>query len=73
MSQALLKPLDFTRLPETEMLARSREFLARMSTRRTVRDFSPEPVPFELIANAIATAGRAPSGANQQPWTFVVV
>jgi nitroreductase len=44
-----------------------------MATRRTVRDFSSESVPFELIQNAIATAGRAPSGANQQPWTFVVV
>ncbi len=65
--------LDFERLPEAEQLARSREFLARMRTRRTVRDFSSEPVPFELIANAIATAASAPSGANQQPWTFVVV
>jgi nitroreductase len=44
-----------------------------MQTRRTVRDFSTEAVPFELIENAIATAGTAPSGANQQPWTFVVV
>ena len=66
-------PLDFERLPPDEQLARSREFLARMQTRRTVRDFSHEPVAFELIATAIATANTAPSGANQQPWTFVVV
>ncbi len=66
-------PLNFQHLPEGEQLARSREFLARMQTRRTVRDFSSAPVPFELIANAITTAGTAPSGANQQPWTFVVV
>lgn len=71
--QPTYEPLDYTRLPEAEMLARSRAFLARLQTRRTVRDFSPDPVPFELIANAIAAAGRAPSGANQQPWTFVVV
>jgi nitroreductase len=38
-----------------------------------VRHFSSEPVPYELIENAIRTAGTAPSGANQQPWTFVVV
>ena len=38
-----------------------------------MRQFSTDPVPFELIANAIAVAGTAPSGANQQPWTFVVV
>lgn len=67
------QPLAFTRLSPDEQMARSRDFLARMQTRRTVRDFSTEPVPFELIANAVATAGTAPSGANQQPWTFVVV
>lgn len=66
-------PLDFQRLSPNEQLERSRAFWERMKTRRTVRDFSTEPVPFELIANAIATAGTAPSGANQQPWTFVVV
>ena len=44
-----------------------------MQRRRSVRHFSSEPVPFELIANAIETAGTAPSGAHQQPWTFVVV
>lgn len=65
--------LDFKRLPPEEQLARSRAFYQAMLTRRTVRDYSPEPVPFELIANAIRTAAAAPSGANQQPWTFVVV
>jgi nitroreductase len=44
-----------------------------MKTRRTVRDYSAEPIPFELTRNTIATAGTAPSGANQQPWIFVVV
>jgi iodotyrosine deiodinase len=68
-----LEPLVFERMPLDESLAISRAFLARMRERRSVRDFSTEPVPFELIANAIATAGSAPSGANQQPWTFVVV
>jgi iodotyrosine deiodinase len=66
-------PLEFERLSAEEQLARSREFLERMSSRRSVREFSPEPVAFELIENAIAAAGTAPSGANQQPWTFVVV
>jgi iodotyrosine deiodinase len=65
--------LEFERLAPAEQLARSREFLARMRTRRTVRDFSTEPVPFELIENAIHCAALAPSGANQQPWRFVVV
>jgi len=66
-------PLRFARYSEEEQLARSRAFLELMRARRTVRDFSPEPVPAELIDNAIATAGTAPSGAHQQPWTFVVV
>lgn len=72
-AQPQYEPLAFERLSPDEQRARSREFLARMRTRRTVRHFSTEPVPFELIENAIAVAGSAPSGANQQPWTFVVV
>ncbi len=70
---AKYQPLDFERLDPETQLQRSREFLAQMRKRRTVRHFSTEPVPFELIENAIAAAGTAPSGANQQPWTFVVV
>jgi iodotyrosine deiodinase len=65
--------LDLERLPAEVALERSRAFLALMRTRRSVRHFAPDPVPSELIANAIRTAGSAPSGANQQPWTFVVV
>src|ERR671936_605261 len=66
-------PLEFTRLDAEEALRRSREFLELMRTRRSVRHFSDEPVPWALIENALRTAGTAPSGANQQPWTFVVV
>lgn len=73
MIEAPYHPLQFERLSEAEQIEQARTFLARMRERRTVRDFSSEPVPFELIEAAIATAGTAPSGANQQPWTFVVV
>ena len=66
-------PLEFDLLEPQEQLRRSCEFLRRMKSRRTVRDFSSRPVPFELIENAIRAAGSAPSGANQQPWTFVAV
>jgi len=48
-------------------------FLAAMQTRHTVRDFSPRPVPRDLIETCIRTAGSAPSGANHQPWHFVAV
>lgn len=70
---ARFEPLVFERLSPDQQLDQSRRFLARMKTRRTVRHFSSELVAFELIENAIASAGSAPSGANLQPWTFVVV
>ena len=70
---AVYEELQFERLDEAEQLRRSREFLGRIQRRRSVRDFSSQPVPLELIENAIRAAGSAPSGANQQPWTFVAV
>lgn len=66
-------PLNFKRLEPEEQLERSQRFLEILRQRRTVREYSSEPVPFELIENAIRAAGTAPSGANQQPWTFVVI
>lgn len=66
-------PLQFDPLPIEETLERSRDFLHIMQGRRTIRHFSRAPVPLEIIENAILTAGTAPSGAHQQPWTFVVV
>ncbi|MEO6119391.1 MAG: nitroreductase family protein [Terriglobales bacterium] len=69
----VLQPLNFLRLDPAEQAVRSQSFLTEMQRRRTVREFSAEPVPFVLIENAIRTAATAPSGANLQPWTFVVV
>ena len=66
-------PLSFERLAFEEQLRRSREFTSRILTRRTVRDFSDEPIPFELVRQAILAAAAAPSGANRQPWRFVIV
>jgi iodotyrosine deiodinase len=73
MSAPDFVPLRFQRLPEAEMLARARDFHAEMDRRRTTRAFSSEPVPRELLEHAVRTAATAPSGAHQQPWTFVVV
>ena len=67
------KPLEFERLSPEEANRRAAAFLELMQKRRSVRQFSPEPVPPELVETAIRVAGTAPSGANQQPWTFVVV
>jgi iodotyrosine deiodinase len=61
------------RLTSSEALARSEEHLRTMRTRRSVRRFAPDEVPHALIENALRVAASAPSGANQQPWTFVVV
>ncbi len=67
------EPYSPQRPEPDEALARSEAFLELMRGRRSVRHFSPEPVPRELVENAIRVAGTAPSGANQQPWSFVVV
>lgn len=66
-------PLKYERLPQDEMVSRGQAFRELMAQRRSVREFAPDPVPRELIENAIAAANTAPSGANRQPWHFVVV
>ncbi len=66
-------PLPFVEYPEAEMCARAEAFYTEMNRRRTVRDFSERSVPREIIESCLRTAGTAPSGANQQPWQFVVV
>jgi nitroreductase len=67
------RELEFTRLSEAEMRARAEALFAELARRRTVREFSDEPVPLDVVERCIATAAQAPSGANKQPWTFVLV
>ena len=66
-------PFAFERFALNEQRARLGTFRTQMLTRRTVRHYSSDPVPDALIDEAIAIAGSAPSGANLQPWQFVVV
>lgn len=66
-------PFSLPRLPPSEQEERGQALLAHLSARRSVREFSDEPVPQRLIELAIQAAGTAPSGAHQQPWTFVAV
>ena len=66
-------PYTRERRSEDEMIAAARSFLTTLLERRTVREFSSAPVPGEVIELAIAAAASAPSGANMQPWKFVVV
>ena len=66
-------PLDFHERPLDEMRARARAMTELMARRRSTRQFSSRPVPRDLMESAVKTAMTAPSGANLQPWTFVVV
>lgn len=66
-------PLRFRRLSPADQAARLAEFSARMRRRRTVREYSPEPVARALVEECIRVAGSAPSGANLQPWHFTLV
>lgn len=73
-SEPKFNSLDFEFVEsQAEQIRRAEEFYAKFNRRRTVRDFSDRKVPFEIIEKAILTAGTAPSGANMQPWRFVVV
>ena len=65
--------LHFVRRSSTEMVERAQAYSELMQSRRTVRQFSPEPFPDEVLVHAIRAAASAPSGAHQQPWTFVIV
>jgi len=64
---------EFIERDVEDMRARSRAFFEEMSRRHTVRDYRSDPIPLDVIENCVAAAGRAPSGANHQPWHFAVV
>jgi iodotyrosine deiodinase len=73
MADHRFMPYEFERLPLELMRERARGFYERMDARRSVRDFSADPVPRELVELAVRAASTAPSGAHRQPWTFVLV
>ncbi|TQM79649.1 nitroreductase [Saccharothrix saharensis] len=60
-------------MPVDDSLRAAADLRARMRERRTVRMFSGDPVPEQVVVDAIEVASTAPSGAHQQPWTFVLV
>lgn len=72
-SEHPFEPLRFERLDSETARQRVRALVAHLRRRRTVRDFSPEPVPLDLVQSAVEAAASAPSGANRQPWRFVIV
>ena len=73
MASHSFRPYRPPRLSPDEMLERARSYHDLMENRRSVRQFSPDPVPKELIELAIATASTSPSGAHRQPWSFVAL
>jgi nitroreductase len=66
-------PAPHPRVPPAEGAARLADFAAALATRRTIRDFDPRPIPPGVVEQAVAVAATAPSGANVQPWRFVVL
>ncbi len=74
MSKYPTVPLDeYKEFPVEEMRERLQAFYDDLNRRRTVREFSDRPVPRDIIETALKAANTAPSGANLQPWHFVVV
>ncbi|MCA1626329.1 MAG: nitroreductase family protein [Acidobacteria bacterium] len=72
-SEPKFVPLEFQKIETEEQIKRAEKFYENLNRRRTVREFSSEEVPLKIVEKAILTAGTAPSGANMQPWRFVVV
>jgi iodotyrosine deiodinase len=66
-------PLTFVRRPEAEMRERAEACYVRMNQRRSIRSFSSDAVPLDIVRQAIHAAGTAPSGAHRQPWRFVMI
>ena len=69
----MLERLEFNRFKDSEMSELSSTYLKQLKTRRSVRDFSSDSFPEEILTNIVSSAAAAPSGANKEPWTFAIV
>ena len=67
------KKLNFTRISQDDMARASSDFLSLMRFRRSVRQFSDQDIPIEVMKNIVSAAAAAPSGANKEPWYFSIV
>ena len=67
------KKLQFQKITFEEMDYNANQFFQKVSSRRSVRDFARDDFPIDIIKNCIKSASTAPSGANKQPWHFVIV
>lgn len=73
MNPSNFVPYSFSRISLEEGASRAKQFQSLLDSRRSVRQFSSEPIPQSLIENLIASASTAPSGAHKQPWTYVAI
>ena len=73
MKDPVQVPLSFERRDGEEMLAAASAFRQELEVRRSVRSFSTDLIPEGVVEECLRAAGSAPSGANLQPWSFVVV
>ena len=67
------KKLNFNRISQDDMARASSDFLSLMRFRRSVREFSDQDIPIEVMKNIVSAAAAAPSGANKEPWYFSIV
>ena len=67
------KKLNYERHTEAYMARASANHLSFVRTRRSVREFSNQDIPLEVINNIVSAAASAPSGANKEPWFFSIV
>ena len=67
------KKIEYKKPSQDDLIQQSKDFFYKMNSRRSVRHFSDEAIPIEVIENIVKTAATAPSGANKQPWKFVIV
>jgi len=68
-----LTKLNHKVVSEKDVISSSQHYLNEMRNRRSIRHFSDKPVPLEAIKNIVITASSAPSGANKQPWKFIII
>ena len=68
-----VQPLSFSKLDPSESRSRAAAFRDSLATRRTIRDFAPDPIPDGVLESCLAAAHSAPNGANLQPWHFAVI
>ncbi|NOX65513.1 MAG: nitroreductase family protein [Chlorobi bacterium] len=73
MKQKFIPLENFHLYSDKKMIEQSKSFVNLVSNRRSIRTFSSQPIPLEVIENAVKAAGTSPSGANMQPWFFAIV